>query len=61
MNSPTLVEARLQLGQDLFLVYPPREREDPANPNYTTKTIPKVCGGSTPACLELASPLRRRH
>ena len=35
----------------MFLVFSP-EREDPANPNYITKTIPKVCGGTTAACLK---------
>jgi UDP-N-acetyl-D-glucosamine dehydrogenase len=33
------------------------EREDPSNPNYETKTIPKVCGGTTPACLEVGLAL----
>jgi UDP-N-acetyl-D-glucosamine dehydrogenase len=33
------------------------EREDPANPDYVTKTIPKVCGGTTPACLEAGKAL----
>ncbi|MBK1726380.1 nucleotide sugar dehydrogenase [Halorhodospira neutriphila] len=41
----------LTVGEDLFLVYSP-EREDPANPNFTTRTIPKVCGGVTQACLD---------
>lgn len=46
------IEARgLKVGQDVFLVFSP-EREDPGNPNFTTRTIPKVCGGSTPNCLE---------
>lgn len=46
------VEARgLTVGEDFFLVYSP-EREDPGNPDYTTATIPKVCGGITPACLK---------
>lgn len=46
------VEARgLKVGDDVFVVYSP-EREDPANADFTTRTIPKVCGGSTPNCLE---------
>ncbi|STZ75399.1 nucleotide sugar dehydrogenase [Bergeriella denitrificans] len=46
------IEARgLKAGQDIFLVYSP-EREDPGNPNFETRTIPKVIGGHTPACLE---------
>ncbi|HTN61734.1 MAG TPA: nucleotide sugar dehydrogenase [Devosia sp.] len=45
------IEARgLKVGQDFFLVYSP-EREDPGNANFTTRTIPKVCGGITPDCL----------
>lgn len=39
----------LRVGEDFFLVYSP-EREDPGNPNFTTRTIPKVVGGTTPAC-----------
>ncbi len=51
------MEARgFKIGHDLFLVFSP-EREDPANPHFTTKTIPKVCGGSTPACLEVGTAL----
>jgi len=46
------VESRgLRVGEDIFLVFSP-EREDPANPDFVTKTIPKVCGGTTPACLK---------
>ena len=44
------------VGDDFFLVYSP-EREDPGNPNFTTRTIPKVCGGYTPACLEVGLAL----
>ncbi len=47
------IEARdLKVGEDFFLVYSP-EREDPGNPDFTTRTIPKVCGGVTPDCLEV--------
>ena len=46
------IEARgLRVGADVFLVFSP-EREDPGNPDYGTRTIPKLVGGSTPACLE---------
>lgn len=48
---PRLESGGLRVGEDVFLVYSP-EREDPANPNFTTKTIPKVCGGVTAACQE---------
>ncbi|UCG11006.1 MAG: nucleotide sugar dehydrogenase [Deltaproteobacteria bacterium] len=53
------IEARgFVIGKDIFLVYSP-EREDPGNPNYTTSTIPKVCGGSTNDCLEIGQALYR--
>jgi UDP-N-acetyl-D-glucosamine dehydrogenase len=51
------IEARgLEVGQDAFLVFSP-EREDPGNPNFSTRTIPKVCGGHTPECLEVGLAL----
>lgn len=45
-----------RVGEDIFLVYSP-EREDPGNPNFTTNSIPKIVGGSTPACLEVGLAL----
>lgn len=46
-----LIESKgFTIGEDYYLIYSP-EREDPGNSNYTTQTIPKVCGGETPACL----------
>jgi UDP-N-acetyl-D-glucosamine dehydrogenase len=46
------VRARgLTVGEDFFLVYSP-EREDPGNPDFTTATIPKLCGAITPAGLK---------
>ena len=47
---PRIEAAGFTIGKDFFLVYSP-EREDPGNAEYTTQTIPKICGGSTPACL----------
>ncbi|MGD8778975.1 MAG: nucleotide sugar dehydrogenase [Ignavibacteria bacterium] len=44
------------VGEDFYLAYSP-EREDPNNPNYTTATIPKVVGGVTNNCLEVAIKL----
>ncbi|UJW76425.1 nucleotide sugar dehydrogenase [Rhizobium sp. SL42] len=44
------------IGEDIFLVFSP-EREDPGNANFTTNTIPKVCGGCTPDCLEAGMAL----
>lgn len=53
---PRIESRGLEIGTDVFLVFSP-EREDPSNPNYETKTIPKVCGGTTPACLEVGLAL----
>ena len=49
---PRIEEQGLTVGDDFFLVYSP-EREDPGNPDFTTHTIPKVCGGTTANCLEV--------
>lgn len=46
----------LSIGEDFFLVYSP-EREDPGNPNYTTRTIPKVVGGTTRTCRRVGEAL----
>ena len=46
---PRVESTGLVVGKDIFLVYSP-EREDPGNPNFHTRTIPKVCGGYSPAC-----------
>ena len=55
---PRLESRGFTVGRDLFLVFSP-EREDPGNPHFQTRTIPKVCGGSTPACLEAGLALYR--
>jgi UDP-N-acetyl-D-glucosamine dehydrogenase len=47
---PRLASCGLTVGEDIFLVFSP-EREDPGNPDFETRTIPKVCGGDTAACL----------
>jgi len=53
-------EARgLKAGEDFFLAFSP-ERIDPGNRRYTLREIPKVVGGLTPACLELATALYAR-
>ncbi len=46
----------LKAGRDFFLAYSP-EREDPNNPDFSTRTIPKVVGGYTKRCLKLADAL----
>jgi len=53
---PRAEEGGLKVGEDLFLVYSP-EREDPGNPDFETRTIPKVVGGHTPACLDVGVAL----
>jgi UDP-N-acetyl-D-glucosamine dehydrogenase len=53
---PPLAERGLTVGEDVFVAFSP-ERVDPGNPVYHTKNTPKVVGGITPACVELASAL----
>jgi len=53
---PRIENTGLKVGEDIFLVYSP-EREDPGNPDFTTRTIPKICSGTTPACLEVGRAL----
>jgi len=53
---PRIESAGLVVGEDVFLVYSP-EREDPGNPNFETRTIPKICGGHTEHCKELGQAL----
>jgi UDP-N-acetyl-D-glucosamine dehydrogenase len=50
---PLVLDAGLSPGEDFYLAYSP-EREDPGNPHFSTKTIPKVVGGLTPECLDRA-------
>jgi UDP-N-acetyl-D-glucosamine dehydrogenase len=56
---PRIETRGLTVGEDIFLVFSP-EREDPGNTRYTTRSIPKVCGGTTPACLEVGISLYRQ-
>jgi len=53
---PLLERFGLRVGQDFHLAFSP-EREDPNNSAYTTRTIPKLVGGVTPACGETAAVL----
>ena len=53
---PRIERTGLNVGQDLFLVFSP-EREDPGNPQYQTRTIPKILGGVTPACTQVGQAL----
>lgn len=56
---PRLERRGFTVGEDAFLCFSP-EREDPGNQHFTTRTIPKVCGGSTQSCLEVALELYRQ-
>ncbi|RUT04650.1 UDP-N-acetyl-D-glucosamine 6-dehydrogenase [Dulcicalothrix desertica PCC 7102] len=53
---PILSRSGLIVGEDFALAYSP-EREDPANENYSFANVPKVVGGITPLCLNLAQTL----
>lgn len=44
----------LKVGADFFLAFSP-ERVDPGREDWTTYNTPKVIGGITPACSEIAS------
>lgn len=51
---PRLEAKGLTVGTDVFLAFSP-ERVDPGNPKYNTKNTPKVVGGITRACNEVAT------
>ncbi len=53
---PAIEGRGLKVGRDVGLAFSP-ERIDPGNPTYTTRTIPKVVGGTTPRCTKLAAAL----
>jgi UDP-N-acetyl-D-glucosamine dehydrogenase len=54
--APALAERGFVVGEDVFVAFSP-ERVDPGNPVYHTKNTPKVVGGITPDCIELASAM----
>lgn len=53
---PILETGGLKAGEDFDVVYSP-EREDPANPDFDTRTIPKVIGASSAQALARARAL----
>ena len=53
---PVIETKGFHVGENFFVGYSP-EREDPGNPKFTTKTIPKVVSGYSGKCLELTQTL----
>lgn len=53
---PKFREAGFKVGEDVFVAFSP-ERIDPANPKYGVRNTPKVVGGVTSACTEVAVAL----
>jgi len=53
---PMLERPGMECGREFFLCFSP-ERVDPGNPKYHTANIPKVVGGITPDCTEIAAML----
>jgi UDP-N-acetyl-D-glucosamine dehydrogenase len=53
---PALEEAGLKVGHDFFLAFSP-ERIDPGNKQFQTRNIPKVVGGVTAQCTQVAKAL----
>jgi UDP-N-acetyl-D-glucosamine dehydrogenase len=57
---PMLAAKGRKAGRDFFLAFSP-ERVDPGNPKFNTRNIPKVVGGVTPACTDVAATLYRQR
>jgi len=57
---PMLSKTGLEVGKDFFLAFSP-ERVDPGNPKFNTRNIPKVVGGVTPICTDVAVRLYRQR
>jgi UDP-N-acetyl-D-mannosaminuronate dehydrogenase len=55
---PRLEATGKRVERDYFLAFSP-EREDPGNPDYSTRSIPKVVGGVGPESARLAEALYR--
>lgn len=56
MLKPILERSGLKCGEDFYLAFSP-ERVDPGNLIYKTKNTPKVVGGVTPECTDIAATL----
>lgn len=53
---PLEEKLNFKVGKDVFVCFSP-ERVDPSNKNFNIKNTPKVIGGSTKECVELAKTL----
>ncbi len=56
---PRLRDGGRKVGEDFFLAFSP-ERVDPGNRHYNTRNTPKIIGGVTPRCVQVAQALYRR-
>ena len=50
---PMLLDSGLEIGKDFSIAFAP-ERIDPANTKFKVKNVPKVVGGETALCTDLA-------
>jgi UDP-N-acetyl-D-glucosamine dehydrogenase len=50
---PELEASGLKVGSDFYVAFSP-ERIDPGNANFSTRNTPKIVGGITPSCTEIA-------
>jgi len=53
---PSIVKNGFKLGEDVFVCFSP-ERIDPGNQKYHVRNTPKIIGGATPDCTEVAVAL----
>jgi UDP-N-acetyl-D-glucosamine dehydrogenase len=56
---PILERGGLEVGKDFFLAFSP-ERVDPGNQSWNTRNTPKIIGGTTSACRDVALALYSR-
>lgn len=55
---PAIAGGDLTVGEDIFIAYSP-ERIDPGNTEFSVRNTPKVVGGITADCTEVATALYR--
>ncbi len=53
---PELESTGLKIGKDIYLAFSP-ERVDPGRTDFTTKNTPKIIGGITAACSQVAAAM----